>query len=115
MVATPETQPSQTEVPEGVVERPVEMAKVVEAQSGVSVIPAQYQSGASDNQARPQMQVVPAPKQIVIQTPADDNQLTNWSKGPAENSITWFAVFWLRLIKKAMHFGWKTVTKPVAT
>jgi hypothetical protein len=33
-----------------------------------------------------------------------------WSKGPIENALTWFAVFWTRIIKKAIHFGWRMIS-----
>ena len=29
--------------------------------------------------------------------------------------ITWFAVFWIRLIKKGIHFGWRMIKKITGT
>lgn len=35
--------------------------------------------------------------------PADTKTLLAWAKGPITNALTWFANFWLRMIKKAKH------------
>ena len=50
-------------------------------------------------------------KQVTIQIPADQGILATWAKGPVTSSLTWFGVFWLRMIKKATHFGWRVIKK----
>ena len=46
---------------------------------------------------------------VVVSVPKSREELEALSKGPVENSITWYALAWLRAIKKALHFGWKLV------
>ena len=50
-----------------------------------------------------------ATKKVIIQLPTDTQTLVSWAKGPATNSLTWLAAFWLRMAKKAVHFGWRVV------
>jgi len=40
-----------------------------------------------------------------VTIPADPAQLTSLAKGNPTNAITWFANFWLRIIKKALAIG----------
>ena len=53
----------------------------------------------------------PATKKITIELPAKKSQVETWAKGKPVNSLTWLGVFWKRMIKKAIHFGWKIVRK----
>lgn len=46
----------------------------------------------------------------VFATPADPATLSAMSKGSDTNSSTWFAWYWLRAIKKAIHLGLRIVT-----
>lgn len=52
-----------------------------------------------------------ASQAVSIQIPTTQDQLENWSHGAPTNALTWFAAFWLRLIKKALHFGWRIIGK----
>lgn len=40
-----------------------------------------------------------------VTIPADPAQLTTLAKGNPVNALTWFAAFWLRMIKKALSMG----------
>lgn len=51
----------------------------------------------------------PATKQVAIKLPTGQATVSTWSKGKTTNSLTWLGVYWLRMIKKAMHFGWKII------
>lgn len=53
----------------------------------------------------------PTTKKVAIKLPVDQGSLSSWSKGSVTSSLTWLATFWLRMIKKAKHFGWKIVRK----
>lgn len=53
----------------------------------------------------------PQTQTITIQLPADQPQLKQAAKGSINDSLTWFASFWLRIFKKAIHFGWKVTRK----
>ena len=95
-------------VPEDVTERPVELPTEVES-TGAKVTRAQVTVQVTDDQGKQLIQS-PATQVVTIQIPAAQAQLEDWSHGSPANSLTWFATFWLRLIKKAMYFGWKVVT-----
>lgn len=45
-----------------------------------------------------------------IMVPTDDPiALTTQSKGDTSNSLTWWAAYWLRMLKKALINGWNVV------
>ncbi|MBU0572758.1 hypothetical protein KKH23_02520 [Patescibacteria group bacterium] len=52
----------------------------------------------------------PATQKIKIKLPAGQATVSTWSQGKPANSLTWLGVYWLRMIKKATHFGWKIIT-----
>jgi hypothetical protein len=93
-------------VPEGIVERPETLPEKLEKEQHIKVRPTQFKKQVTDDQGKPMIHT-PKAKTITISLPSDQQQLAAWSKGPITSSLTWFGVFWLRLIKKAMHFGWK--------
>jgi len=107
MVTAPEKEPQQ--MPEGVkdvVDVP-EIPPDVE-RSGVSVTPTQFTAQVTDDTGQPVIKPTPTK---TITPPATKSRLGDLSKGSPTKSITWLAVFWLRAIKKALHFGWKIVRK----
>jgi len=53
----------------------------------------------------------PETKKIQIILPSQEADLKKEAKGSSKESSTWFASFWLRLIKKAIHLGWKIIGK----
>ena len=99
-------------------EAPQEVKEVVETldipahieRAGVSAVPTQFTQQVSDNSGKPMIQT-PQTQTVTIQIPATPQQLEDWSKGDPENAVTWFAVFWIRLIKKGLHFGWRMIKK----
>jgi hypothetical protein len=86
-----------------------EMPEVHEPQGSITETPSHSQQ----TQQQPVQQVVTkVPTQtITISIPATPTQLLDWSKGAPSESLTWFALFWLRMIKKAVHYGWRVVVK----
>ena len=50
-----------------------------------------------------------ATKKINITLPAGQATMATWAKGNPEDSLTGFGIYWLRRIKKAIHFGWKII------
>ncbi len=87
----------------------IEVTPSLQGQGIVSTqFPVKTQVG-DDKQAAPIQ--IPTPKVITITIPASGEQLEDWSKGSPDESLTWFAFFWLRMIKKAIHFGWRIITK----
>lgn len=51
----------------------------------------------------------PATKKVSIKLPAGQATVSVWSKGKTASSLTWLGAYWLRMIKKAVHFGWKII------
>lgn len=76
--------------------------------AGISVIPTQFTTQVSDDKGKPLIQA-PATQAITISIPATQKQLEDWTKGSPVESLTWYAFFWLRLIKKALYYGWKVL------
>ena len=93
-------------------ERPTDMEIPPELERGgmVQQIPSQFTAQVSDDSGKPLIQT-PQTKTVTIQIPATQKQLEEWSKGDSENAVTWFAVFWIRLIKKGFYFGWRMIKK----
>jgi hypothetical protein len=111
MVDNIERRPGRPEVPsppDGVVERPTEIPREVERFTGVRRTPSDVTAQVTDDSGRPLIQT-PATKTVVIQIPTDPAKLGDLSKGEPGNAITWLATFFLRMLKKAQHFGWKIV------
>lgn len=114
MVATPELEKpeamSQQKLEETAVKEIPEIPELSEAveKLGVTTPPTQVTAQATDDQGQAGV-LTPATQVITIQIPATPTQLLDWSKGESSASLTWLGAFWLRLIKKALHFGWRIV------
>ncbi len=105
MTGTPELAPERPAVPES--EQKAENQPTPEpAEQAVPTVVQPIQQPVDDTS----QQITPASTQSV-QAPASQQQLHDWSKGDPGNALTWLAAYWLRLIKKALHFGWQIVGK----
>lgn len=82
----------------------------IEKKEVVTPVPSQFtkQIKSDDGQVLTQSQPSGA---VTITLPADQTNLAASSKGSADDSVTWFAAFWLRMIKKAIYFGWRILGK----
>ena len=111
MTATPETEKPQIQPQEGIVKEIPEVPEIPShlEQQGVVARPVQITAQVSD-QVKSLVQT-PQTQTVTITIPTTQQQLTDWSKGSLSDSLTWFALFWLRMIKKAVHFGWRVITK----
>lgn len=106
-MAIPEQQP---EVPpdQQVTEIPTqpEIPAAVEQATGVSAVPSTPQPLQGDNNQPLATPVPPPPAGNSIKIPvASQEVLAQMAKGDAANSQTWFGVFWLKKIKKAIKDG----------
>ena len=91
--------------------RPEEVTPLeIERKEVVTPVPAQFtkQVKSDDGQALTQSQPTTT---VTITLPADRTILAGLTKGSADDSVAWFAAFWLRMIKKAIHFGWRIIGK----
>lgn len=78
-------------------------------EKATSLTPAQLAAQVADTTTQQQPQ--PAPPQIItITVPATTQQLDDWSKGSPDDSLTWLAFYWIRMIKKAIFYGWRVIT-----
>ncbi len=100
---------SHMSVPEGVQEIPEapEIPEHIE-KGGVISHQSQFTATVQDDSGLDPIHT-PSKKVVTIKLPASQQQLMVWSKGSPDDSLTGFALFWLRLIKKALHFGWRAV------
>jgi len=78
-------------------------------QQGIRAVEREFKTPVMDDHGQP-MVVSPAMQKISITLPAAQGQLLAWAKGPISDSLTWFAAFWLRMIKKAVYFGWNLIS-----
>ncbi len=105
MATSPERE--KPRVPKEVTEHPVEISPEVE-KAGATVTPSQVTAQVTDDQGK-QLVQAPATQIVTIQIPAAQGQLEDWSHGSPSNSLTWYAAYWLRMVKKAMLYGWNIV------
>lgn len=78
-------------------------------QAGVKVVQKNFTAQIKGDKGQPLIQTPPA-QVITVSPPADTNTLDLWSKGSVSSSLTWLGTFWIRVIKKALHFGWKIIS-----
>lgn len=115
-MSTPEIIPEQPRAPE--VQPRVEQPIVPETQQqlGVSAPPQAPQPVVSENN---QIIAQPVATEIVIdQTPSlsipvvvasSEQELEKGAHGPADLSVTWLDMYWLREMGKAITKGWKVI------
>jgi hypothetical protein len=107
MAATPEI--PRPEMPP-VQERAEEFPETIQQIQGVKVVQKTFKAQVKDNSGKPIIQTPPAQVITTVQPPADTQTLTQTAKGDTSSSATWLAAFWLRVIKKALHFGWQIIS-----
>lgn len=77
--------------------------------SGVKVVPKNFQAQVKNDKGVSVIQTPPPQVITTVKPPGDTVTLTQQAKGNTTSSVTWLAAFWLRIIKKAMHFGWRVI------
>lgn len=76
---------------------------------GVSTSSAPFTAQVQDDQGG---DLIHTPdNSVTITLPSEPEALETLSKGQITSAATWFGLFWLRMIKKAAHLGWKVVKK----
>ncbi len=81
----------------------------IERKEVATPTPSQFTAQVTDDNGQ-DIVSAPATKTVTIAVPTDQGTLVSVSKGSAEESKTWWAAFWIRIIKKALHFGWQIIT-----
>jgi hypothetical protein len=112
MTSTPEIEKPQIQPQEGVVKEIPEMPETSSRmqEQGIVSTPTQVTAQVSDDAGNPLIQS-PATQVVTITIPTTQQQLADWSKGSPSDSLTWFAGFWLRMVKKAIRYGWRVISK----
>ena len=75
---------------------------------GIEAVETAYKARVKDDKGQNLTQS-PSNTAVAIQIPYNDAALQAKSKGSIKDSLTWLALFWLRVAKKAFHFGKKVV------
>jgi hypothetical protein len=94
---------------EGFEERPEEISPLtIERKEVITPVPTQFTQKVTSSTGQTMIQT-PQGQAITITLPDEQTTLTDKAKGSSDDSVTWFARFWLRIIKKAVHFGWNVL------
>ena len=108
-MSAPEIEP-RSPLPETVREVPEEIPRTVEQGIGVKPTPVQPQQVKSNGQVIAQPVPVPASNKPTVSVPAvSQQQLDDYSKGSIVDSKTWFGVYWMRVVKKALQSGFSVI------
>jgi hypothetical protein len=111
MPATPEIEkPIQPEIQEVNKEAEFVVPETLQQSTGVQVVQKNFTAQVKDDHGQPLIQTPPT-QIIQITPPADTEILTTWSKGSIDSTQTWLGAFWLRVVKRALLFGWKILGK----
>lgn len=90
-------------------ERPEETSPLtIERKEVATPVPIHFKAQVKTDKGQPLIQT-PAGQVISVTLPKSQLELAELAKGSISDSITWFAAFWLRMIKKAIHFGWRVL------
>lgn len=111
MTTTPEIKPNIAEVPQG----QTEVGEAVKEaptpfETNIQPSPGPFTVQPSPQQAQTQAVPVDDSNVVTITVPATPQQLEDWAKGPTDNSLTWLAFYWIRMIKKALLHGYRVMT-----
>lgn len=106
MTATPEIPRNEPQVSERKEEFVV--PETLQQSTGVKVVQKNFKAQVRDDKGIPIIQTPPA-QVITVTPPANQINLKSWSKGSITSSLSWLGLFWLRILKKALHFGWKII------
>lgn len=108
MPATPEIDKGEPQITERREEFIV--PETLQQSTGVQIVQKNFKAQVKDDYGQPLIQTPPT-QVITVTPPGDIATLTDWSKGSTTSSLTWLAAFWMRIIKKALFFGWKIAGK----
>lgn len=106
MAGTPEVLQPEPRISERVEEFPETIQQI----QGAKPVAKTFKAQVTDDKGKNLIQTPPA-QVITVQPPASQVTLQSQAKGDTTSSMTWLAAFWLRIIKKAIHFGWQILGK----
>src|SRR3990167_11538880 len=94
-----------TGIPE-VLERPEEFPEIpedIEAKEGVKATKTTFDAKIEEN-GKPLVEN-PATREVTITIPAEMERIEKLSKGSADDSSTWWAAYFMRMVKQAVKKG----------
>jgi len=97
-----ETIPDEIEIPEDL--------RKIEKKEGIQTTKTQFTAQVSDDQGKPLTQSPPT-QVVSIEIPQSEETLKDFSKGDTKDAKTWWAASFLRMIKKAVFYGWNIVRR----
>lgn len=106
MAATPETLKPEAQIQERAEEFVV--PETLQQSTGIQGKPKNFTAQVKNDKGQPIIQTPPT-KVITVSPPAAGPVLVKWGKGPINLSLSWLGLFWVRILKKAAHFGWQVV------
>ncbi len=106
MAIFPERRESSLPDTESVQVRPETLPEKLEEVPGVQVVPTQFTKQITDDQGQPLI-TTPQSAETVVEIPFPEADLVKSSQGEIEDSRTWLARFFLRLLAQAKHFHWR--------
>ncbi|MEK7061518.1 MAG: hypothetical protein AAB954_02555, partial [Patescibacteria group bacterium] len=86
-------------------------ALTIERKEVVTPIPVIFQKQVKTDFGKLLIEVPGQGGKIKITIPRQPVELEQLSKGSISDSITWFAAFWIRMIKKAIYYGYNIFVK----
>lgn len=87
-----------------------ELPPEVEHATGVKVVQKNFTAQVKSDKGVPLISTPPT-QVVAVTPPANSATLISWAKGPITSSISWLGLFWIRILKKATHFGWQVTQK----
>jgi len=93
----------------GYVPDELDIPEEIEAKEGVKATRTQFSTTIKADDGTPLVQS-PKTKKVTITIPDDKETLEEKSKGEIEKSSTWLAVYWMRMLKKALYHGWNVIS-----
>ena len=78
---------------------------------GVSPHQSQFSAQVTDDNGQQLISSVQTDPENDVIVPMDQGKLEGFAAGSVKESVTWFAVFWLRVIKRALHLGRRVVVR----
>lgn len=81
---------------------------LIERKEVVTPTPSKFSGQVYDDSGQPIIET-PENKEVTVDIPKSQADLQGLSKGSSDDAATWWGWFWLRMIKKALLFGWKII------
>lgn len=86
----------------------VDISQKLSQETGIRKVETAFSANVKDD-TKADLTQSPETKAVVITIPSYKEKIEAQSKGGADEASTWWGAYFVRMIKKALHFGWKVV------